>query len=74
MMDWEYPLFNSYYYDHLKLIAIDVNNNTGSLAQENNDIDLIVSTLKSREIIYKGVKYSNQNSNHLYIWLYKKEP
>lgn len=74
MMDWEYPLFNSYYYDHLQLIAIDVNNNTGSLSQENNDIDLIVSTSNSPEIIYNGVKYSNQNSNHLYIWLYKKEP
>jgi hypothetical protein len=74
MMDWEYPLFNSYYYDHLQLIAIDVNNSTGSLSQENNDIDLIVSTSNSPEIIYNGVKYSNQNSNHLYIWLYKKEP
>lgn len=74
MMDWEYPLFNSYYYDHLQLMAIDVNNNTGSLSQENNDIDLIVSTSNSPEIMYNGVKYSNQNSNHLYIWLYKKEP
>lgn len=74
MMDWEYPLFNAYYYDHLKLVAIDVNNNTGSLSQKNNDIDLIVSTSNSPEIIYNGVKYSNQNSNHLYIWLYKKEP
>ena len=74
MMDWEYPLFNAYYYDHLQLIAIDVNNNTGSLSQKNNDIDLIVSTSNSPEIIYNGVKYSNQNSNHLYIWLYKKEP
>ena len=74
MMDWEYPLFNSYYYDHLQLIAIDVNNNTGCLSQENNDIDLIVSTSNSPEIIFNGVKYSNQNSNHLYIWLYKKEP
>lgn len=74
MMDWEYPLFNSYYYDHLQLIAIDVNNNTGSLSQKNNDIDLIVSTSNTPEIIYNCVKYSNQNSNHLYIWLYKKEP
>jgi hypothetical protein len=74
MMDWEYPLFNSYYYDHLQLIAIDVNNKTGSLAQKNNDVDLIVSTSNSPEIIYNGVKYSNQNGNHLYIWLYKKEP
>jgi hypothetical protein len=24
--------------------------------------------------MYNGIKYSNQNSNHLYIWLYKKEP
>lgn len=74
MMDWEYPLFNAYYYDHLQLIAIDVNNNTGILKQENQSVDLIISTSNSPEIIYNGVKYSNQNSNHLYIWLYKKEP
>jgi hypothetical protein len=74
MMDWEYPLFNAYYYDHLQLVAIDVNNNTGILKQENKSVDLIISTSNSPEIMYNGIKYSNQNSNHLYIWLYKKEP
>jgi len=74
MMDWEYPLFNAYYYDHLQLVAIDVNNNTGILKQENQSVDLIVSTSNSPELMYNGIKYSNQNSNHLYIWLYKKEP
>lgn len=74
MMDWEYPLFNAYYYDHLQLVAIDVNNNTGILKQENQSVDLIISTSNSQEIMYNGIKYSNQNSNHLYIWLYKKEP
>ena len=74
MMDWEYPLFNAYYYDHLQLVAIDVNNNTGILKQENQSVDLIISTSNSPEIMYNGIKYSNQNSNHLYIWLYKKEP
>lgn len=74
MMDWEYPLFNAYYYDHLQLVAIDVNNNTGILKQENQSVDLIISTSNSPELMYNGIKYSNQNSNHLYIWLYKKEP
>lgn len=74
IMDWEYPLFNAYYYDHLQLVAIDVNNNTGILKQENQSVDLIVSTSNSPELMYNGIKYSNQNSNHLYIWLYKKEP
>lgn len=74
MMDWEYPLFNAYYYDHLQLVAIDVNNNTGILKQEKQSVDLIISTSNSPEIMYNGIKYSNQNSNHLYIWLYKKEP
>jgi len=73
-MDWEYPLFNAYYYDQLQLVAIDVNNNTGILKQENQSVDLIISTSNSPEIMYNGIKYSNQNSNHLYIWLYKKEP
>jgi 4-amino-4-deoxy-L-arabinose transferase-like glycosyltransferase len=70
--DWEYPLLNSYYYDHLKIVVINVSNITNSIPQDISNIDVIISNYNTPVFEYDGIKYTNQNSNHSYIWLYKK--
>lgn len=70
--DWEYPLFNSFYYDHIKIVAINVNNSTKEIPQNTDNIDVIISNYNNPVIVYNGMTYSNQNNNHSYIWCYKK--
>ncbi|WP_333693484.1 glycosyltransferase family 39 protein [Flavobacterium sp.] len=72
MSDWEYPLFKDFYYDHIKLKAINVLNNTNRIKQDELPIDQIISnTINQPFIEYQGKKYYNQNFNNLYIWSYK---
>jgi 4-amino-4-deoxy-L-arabinose transferase-like glycosyltransferase len=70
--DWEYPLLNSYYYDHLKIVAINVSNGTNKIPQDTTNIDAIISNYNNPTIDYNGVTYINQDNNHSYIWFYKK--
>ncbi|MGG7036923.1 MAG: ArnT family glycosyltransferase [Flavobacterium sp.] len=72
LADWEYPLLHSFYYDNLKLVAINVGNCTKKIKQDETNIDLIVSNTNTPFMLLNGVKYSNQNSTHSYIWLYTK--
>lgn len=70
--DWEYPLLNSFYYDHIKIVAVNVNNSTKDIPQNIDNIDVIISSSNSQDIVYNGITYINQNNNHSYIWFYKK--
>lgn len=72
LSDWEYPLLYNFYYNHISIVAINVNNISDKIAQNTENIDAIISNKpKTDFILFKEKKYINQNPNHLYIWFYK---
>jgi hypothetical protein len=72
LSDWEYPLLYNFYYNPIKIVAINVNNSTNKIPQNTENIDAIISNkTKTDFIIFEGKKYINQNPNHSYIWFYK---
>ncbi len=72
LSDWEYPLLSNFYYNPIKIVAINVYNITNEIPQNTENIDAIISNkTKTDFIIFEGKKYINQNPNHSYIWFYK---
>lgn len=71
LYDWEYPLLSSYYYDHLKIVSINVVNITNKIQQDINDIDVIVSNNKGNELNFNGKTYINITPENKHICLYK---
>jgi len=71
MYDWEYPLFNAYYQDRLKLVALNVTNITSKINQDESNVDIIITNSNNPFIYHNGKKYTNQNSAHSYLYLYK---
>lgn len=71
LSDWEYPLFNSYYYDKISLKSINVNNVTKKISQDDSNLDVLILNLNVPEYIFKGKKYTNMTKNNKYIWYYK---
>ncbi len=72
LSDWEYPLLYNFYYNPIKIVAINVYNCTSEIPQKIENIDAIISNNpKTDFIIFQGKKYINQNPNHSYIWFYK---
>ncbi|WP_339889641.1 glycosyltransferase family 39 protein [uncultured Flavobacterium sp.] len=69
--DWEYPIFNSYYYEKIELIAINVNNVTSKIKQNDQNIDSIITNENEEYLLFKGKKYINLSPNNTYIWFYK---
>jgi hypothetical protein len=56
----------------VNLVALNVNNNTNKIKQDETNIDLIISNTYTPFILINGFKYWNQNNVHAYIWLYKR--
>ncbi|MFC4738425.1 ArnT family glycosyltransferase [Flavobacterium ponti] len=71
LSDWEYPIFNSYYYEKIELIAINVTNVTSKIYQNEEDVDSIIANINKPYFLYKGKTYINQSPNNTYIWFYK---
>jgi 4-amino-4-deoxy-L-arabinose transferase-like glycosyltransferase len=71
MADWEYPLFNAYYYDKIQLRGINVTNITKKIPQETDQVDLIISTVNSKDILYNNKRYINKTPFHTHLWIYK---
>ncbi len=71
LSDWEYPLFNSFYYDKISLKSINVNNITKKISQDDSNLDVLILNLNVPEYIFKGKKYKNMTKNNKYIWYYK---
>jgi len=70
--DWEYPFLSDFYYDKLKITAINVNNVTAKIPQDDSNIDVIVSnSVKQNFIAFKGKNYYNQTPDNVSIWFYK---
>lgn len=70
--DWEYPLLSNSYYNPLQVIAINVNNITGKITQDETNVEAIISNSTNlNSIEFKGEKYSNQTPQNTYLWLYK---
>lgn len=70
--DWEYPFLSDFYYDKLKVTAINVNNVTAKIPQDDSNIDVIVSnSVKQNFIAFKGKNYYNQTPDNVSIWFYK---
>lgn len=72
LTDWEYPLFSSYYYDKIELVAINVYNLTNQIPEDSENIDIIISNAaKTDYIIFNNKKYMNKTPENSYIWYYK---
>lgn len=72
LSDWEYPLFHNFYYENIKIFAVNVGNITNKIPQDIGNIDAIICTnCKTDFILFEGKKYINQTPNHLYICYYK---
>jgi hypothetical protein len=71
LSDWEYPLFNSYYYDKISLRSINVNNITNNITQDVSNLDVLILNLNVPEYIFEGKKYKNMTISNKYIWYYK---
>ena len=71
MADWEYPLFNAFYYDKIQLRGINVTNITKKIPQETDQVDLIISTVNSKDILYNNKRYINKTPFHTHLWIYK---
>ena len=71
MADWEYPLFNAYYYDKIELRGINVPNITKKIPQETEQIDIIISTTNSKDLLYNNKRYTNLTPFHTHLWIYK---
>lgn len=70
--DWEYPFLSDFYYDKLKVTAINVNNVTAKIPQDDSNIDVIISnSVKQNFISFKGKNYYNQTPDNVSIWFYK---
>ncbi len=73
MSDWEYPLFHNFYYENIKIRAINVTNTSNIIPQNTANIDAIITNnpTKTDFIIFEGKKYKNQNPNHSYLYYFK---
>jgi hypothetical protein len=71
LSDWEYPLFNSFYYDKISLKSVNVNNVTKKISQDDSNLDVLILNLNVPEYIFKGKKYTNMTKSNKYIWYYK---
>lgn len=73
MSDWEYPLFHNFYYENIKIRAINVTNVTNIIPQNTANIEAIISNNpgKTDFIIFEGKKYKNQTPNHSYLYYFK---
>lgn len=69
--DWEYPILAEYYYDHLKVVSINVVNITNKIKQNINNIDVIISNKNNgNEYVFNGKIYINKTPENKHIWLY----
>lgn len=70
--DWEYPILAEYYYDHLKVVSINVVNNTNKIKQNINNIDVIISNKNNgNEYVFNGKTYTNKTPENKHIWIYE---
>ncbi len=74
LSDWEYPLFNQYYYEKIQIQSINVGNITKKIPQDTSNIEAIISNQPITDFIFfDGKKYINKTPDNLYIWYYFKE-
>jgi hypothetical protein len=70
--DWEYPILAEYYYDHLKVVSINVANITNKIKQNINNIDVIISNKNNgNEYVFNGKTYINKTPENKHIWIYE---
>ncbi|WP_159801368.1 glycosyltransferase family 39 protein [Flavobacterium sp. MK4S-17] len=70
--DWEYPLFTNFYYNHVKLVTLQVDNVTKKIPQDISNIDCIVTGYNKSSININDTVYINQTPENNHIWYYKK--
>ena len=72
LSDWEYPILRNFYYDNIKVQAINVGNITSKIEQPNIEIDVIVTNSNnSKFIIFNDKTFYNKTPNNKNIWCYK---
>lgn len=69
--DWEYPLLCGFYYEKIQLVSVNVFNVTSKIIQNENNIDVIVSSRNEPFISLGSKKFSNQTLKNSYVFLYK---
>ncbi len=70
--DWEYPLFVDGFNQPLRAVHIDVENISRDTPVSRIEIDCIVSTVKSEDLMHQGVKYHIFTPENSILFLYKR--
>lgn len=71
--EWEYPLLHSYYYERVRVKAINVNNITSGIGNANFPVEAVVANVNTDYILVNGIKLNNLTPNNSHIYYYRKK-